>query len=63
MEIPVRTRVTALAVLSVLLYLPSLSGKFLEWDDRSLVLENRVAALSPWAAAREAFAHPVGTTF
>lgn len=63
MEIPVRTRAFALAVLAMLLYLPALSGGFLEWDDRALVLENRVAALPPVSAAREAFAHPVGTTW
>jgi tetratricopeptide (TPR) repeat protein len=51
-----------LAGLAFLLYLPSLGGSFLAWDDRSLVLDNPVARLPPGEAVLAAFSGPPGAS-
>ncbi len=63
MRVSPRIQGLILAALAFLLYLPSLRGGFLAWDDRTLVLENPVGRLPLGEAVRAAFSGPAGVAF
>jgi len=56
-------RAACLGLLAAALYLPSLKGNFLLWDDQALVQDNPVAGLPLDQALSRAFARPAGTTW